>query len=283
MIGAMISHSAAPSSARPRRLASSLLACAILTAGSWGCEESGGEQTAASASAAAAPSAPAPPLPVPTPTASAEPEEEKPPKRECPDGPKADFGGDELLEAEVRFKLQKREGDIEIAELKKVRSLKLLQGRVDAIDHCLVPKMTELRDIFLGAGKLDDLSPIAELDKVMTLVASGNRISDLTPLAKLTKMDRLDLSKSRVQDLSPLAKLTELTELSLDDTPVSDLGPLAGLTKLEMLSIKRTQVKDLSPLKGLESLKTLHVNGAPVDDIYVLGKLMRGGLKVIED
>jgi internalin A len=194
----------------------------------------------------------------------------------------ADFGTDEKLEAAVRFKLQKPEGDIKVSELSKLRSLNLSQGKTDALDHCLFPHLGNLRELFLGPGKVRDLSLLEGLPKLESLRASLNQVEDIGPLAKLTKMDRLDLGHTKVKDLKPLAEMTSLTELQLDDTPVEDLTPLSGLTKLERLSIQRTRVKDLSPLAKLENLKFLYIAGAPVDNPFQLAPLQRNGLKVID-
>ena len=230
----------------------------------------------------ATPAAPPPVAP------SAEPEKKvvkKKPRKEpedCPKGNVVEFD-DPKVEQAVRFKLQKPQGPISKAELGKLRSLNLSQMPVDELDICLFPHMKSLRELFLGRGTLDDLSPIAELTKLESLRASMNQVRDITPLAKMTKMDRLDLGVTQVSDLKPLANLTALTELQLDDTPVEDVSPLAKLTKLERLSLQRTRVKDFSPLKGLKSLKFLYVKGAPgeFDAMSQLGALTQGGLKII--
>lgn len=235
-----------------------------------GCDsdEKPNEATVATASQAA---------PVPTPTLAPKPEAGPPPKKEkvCADEAVVDFDGDEVLEAQVRLKLSKPEGDIKKTDLKRVRSLNLSQGKTDELDPCIFPLLTGLKELFLGPGKLEDLSPIAELTGLVALRASLNKVSDITPLAKMTQMDRLDLGHTRVQDISALSEMTELTDLQLDDTPVSDLGPLSKMEKLERLSIQRTAVKDIGPLKGLESLKFVYVNGAPIDNPFMLGKSVK--------
>jgi internalin A len=260
------------------RLAALLLgACFAL-----GCED----KKAADAAPPAAPSAvaaPAPSVPAPKEVEPVEPEPEK--KKEpkvCKPGPVVDFGGDAALEAQVRLKAAKPKGDVSVADLGKVRSLNLSQSKVDELDPCIFPHFTNLKELFLGAGKLDDLGPIAGLKNLESLRASLNRVTDLKPLEKLSKMDRLDLGHTKVTDLTPLSGLTAMTELQLDDTPVADLKPLASCTKLERLSIQRTNVKDLSPLKPLENLKFLYTSGAPIDDKFVLSGLMARGLKITD-
>lgn len=187
---------------------------------------------------------------------------------------------DSELEKEIRKKLGKPNGKLTAKELKKVRSVNLTVGKVDYLDPCIIPKLTGLRHLYIGAGGLSDLSPLRGLVKLEGLRASMNAVSDITPLRNLVKMDQLDLGRTQVRDLSALKGMKLLTELMLDETLVQDIGPLAGLTKLERLSLKRTRVTDISQLKGLANLKFLYVGGAPIDNPYVLGDLMKQGLKV---
>src|SRR5690606_16058615 len=136
------------------------------------------------------------------------------------------------FEGAVRVKAQKPDGDLTTADLKKLRSLNLSRVRLSELDVCLFRHMTELRELFIGPGEIDDLSSIATSTKLESLGVSGNPISDLSPLAKMTKMDRLDLAHTKVTDLSVLAGMKTLTELNVDDTGVTDLTPLQALTKL---------------------------------------------------
>jgi internalin A len=168
-----------------------------------------------------------------------EPEVAKKPKKkieDCPKGQKLEIE-DEQLEQAIRFKLQKEKGELTTSDLKRLTSLNLSQMKVHELDICLFPHMTSLKELFLGPGELDDLSPIENATKLESLRASLNKVSDVSPLAKMTKMDRLDLGQTKVKDLTPLEGMTKLTELSLVGTPVEVLSPLSGMTDLERLSI----------------------------------------------
>jgi internalin A len=215
-------------------------------------------------------------------TAAAAKAEEKKPVV-CPKPPKVAFS-DPVLEAEVRRKAAKAEGELTLADLKKVRSVDLTRGGkpVDALDPCGFPLLTNLHQVYLGGGTLSDLSPLTGLTQLEGLRASMNQVSVVTPLAGMLQMDRLDLGRTQVRDLTPLKRMTKLTELMLDDTPVTDLAPVASLSNLERLSIKRTRVSDLSPIKGLRKLKFLYLGGSPAADNA--GGLKRPGLKIsVED
>jgi Leucine-rich repeat (LRR) protein len=246
-----------------------------------GCDEK--PRAPGAASAAPAPS----PLPVvasAVPAASearpsVAPHQTKPKKRarDCPKGmPKID---NREVEAAIRLKAQNPTEPLSLADLRKVRSLNISQITITELDICLFQHMTELKELFIGRGEVDDLRPIAALTKLESLRLSLNPITDLEPLSKMVKLQRVDLGHTQVKDLSPLTAATRLTELMLDDTQVQDITPLTKLEKLKILSLKNTPVKDIKPLKALKALKSLDIRGSGVEDASVV---MRPGLYVLQ-
>ncbi len=254
-----------------------LSVCAL---GLLACDDPPPEKAGATSAAAAVAEAP-PPAPAP----EAKPEAPKKPKKtlaDCPKGNEVVFEPSEI-EAQVRLKLQKPTGTVTRADLGRLTSLNLSTIELDALDVCFFAHTPKLKELFLGKGQINDLSPIADLDKLESLRASINPIADVSALSKMKNLDRLDLGRTQVADITPLRGLTKLTELQLDDAPVSDISPLSALTKLERLSLQRTRVKDLSPLKDLKELKFLYVQDSPAaDDTSVLAPLRSGGLKVFD-
>lgn len=228
--------------------------------------------------------APAPHVVEPEPSAPSAPSAEPVAEKKaivCPPAPSVQFN-DAALEAEVRRKAQKPEGTLTLADLRKVRSVDLTRagGKIESLDPCIFPLLTNLRHLYVGAGTVTDLSPIKGLIKLEGLRLSMNPVTDISALAGMTQMDRLDLGRTQIRDLAPLEGMTKMTELMLDDTPVEDVSPLVGLTKLERLSIKRTRVTDVSALRSLTKLKFLYVAGAPVENP---GAAARPGLKISDE
>ena len=216
----------------------------------------------------------------PLPSASTPPEPAKKKKVECAAGPNVDFA-DPAVETEVRRKLGKDGGTLTREDLKGVRSLNLTIKPVNDLDPCVFPLFVNLKELYLGPGELEDLSPIATLYNLETVRASVSKVRDIKPLEKLVKMDRLDLGRTQVSDISILSNLGNLTELALDDTEVSDIGPLRGLLKLEKVSVQRTRVKDLSPLKDHKKLKLVWIEGAPIEDTNALAALVNNGMRLV--
>lgn len=242
----------------------SFLLCASSALTSSGCEN---DKPAPAAPPSAKPAVPPSPPPAPAAT-SAAPQPAAKPKRkkeDCPKGPNVTID-DPQLEAQIRLKLQKAAGPISVNELHKIRSLNVSSMQLADLDVCVFPALTGLKELFLGPGDYEDLSPIAGATGLETLRASLSKVRDLTPLSKMTKLDRLDLGHTQVVDLKPIAGAVALSELVLDDTQVEDLTVLAKFSSLETLSLKNTHVKDVSPLQGLKKLKSLYVLGTPVED-----------------
>jgi internalin A len=208
---------------------------------------------------------------------------------ECPSHPSTvDFGDETALEHEVRRKLGKDKGAITPAELAQIKSLNLsnAQGaqQIHELDPCIFPMFASLKDLFLGPGDYDDLTPIQKLTTLESLRASSAPLRDLRPIEGLKRMDRLDLSHTLVGDeeLKRVGSLVNLTELMLDEDTLSDLTPVSNLKKLERLSIKKTEVKNLAPLSGLRSLKFLYIADTPITDITPVQPLMNNGLKLVQ-
>lgn len=248
-----------------------------------GCDEKPAVPSETTAAPVASAKEPAP-LPAPAPTATPAAAPEARPKKlaaDCPKGAGVSFPSSDF-EAAVRLKLQKPTGDVTQSDLKRLRSLNLVNVPLSELDVCLFPHMTGLKELFLGKGDYDDLSPIASATGLESFGATQNKVSDLSPLAKLTRLDRLDLAKSQVSDLTPIAGLALLTELTLDDTQVADLAPLAGMKQLERLSIQRTKVAQVPDFKDWKKLKFVYVVGTPADEDPTLwAPFRRAGAKIV--
>jgi internalin A len=200
---------------------------------------------------------------------------------DCPKSGAVEFESS-AFEAEVRKKIGKESGEISRADLGKLRALNVSSVKLEQLDPCVFPHMRNLKELYLGPGEYDDLSPLAGLTHLESLRASISQVKDIAPLAEMVQLDRLDLGRTRVADLTPLANMKGLTELQLDDTQVEDLTPLAKLGKLERLSIQRTKVKDVSALKGLKALEFLYIAGTPLDeDPMLVAPVRANGVKII--
>src|SRR5690242_1682944 len=105
------------------------------------CEEAPKPEAKPAASAAPVPTPSAAPAAEPTPAPT--PKAAKPKKRleDCPKGPTVSIDN-KKIEAVLRTNLKKPEGDITVADLKKVKLLNISQVRnVEELDVCLLGQM----------------------------------------------------------------------------------------------------------------------------------------------
>jgi internalin A len=252
------------------------------------CEENTPQKADATKKSAATPTERAPtgatPAEVMAASASASATAAPPPKEKPPIVCKetGDVTGDDVMMGDIRVKLKKKPDEaVKWSELSQITSLNLVKANdMKQIDPCVIPKMTGLKDLYLGSGDYDDLTPVANLAGLVTLRASINHVSDIKPLERLVRMDRLDLGRTRVRDISVISKMTELEELTIDETEVTDLTPLAACKKLARLSIKRTTITRVAPLKDLTKLRFLYVAGTAISDLNTISALTSRGLKI---
>ena len=127
----------------------------------------------------------------------------------------------------------------------------------------------------ISSNKISDLTPLANLLKLIQLYINFTEVSDLTPLANLTRLEDLYISSTEISDLTPLANLTRLEDLRASNNKISDLTPLANLTRLENLNISFNEVSDLTPLANLPSLRVINLDGNNVSDLSPLTTLPR--------
>jgi len=113
---------------------------------------------------------------------------------------------------------------------------------------------------------LHDLLGVDYFFTVKHIALSDTQVSDVTTLASLTNLESLLLDNTQVSDVTPLATLKNLQWLVLSNTPVNNLEPLAGLTNLEGLFLDNTQVSDETPLAGLTNLECLWLDNTQISD-----------------
>ena len=90
-----------------------------------------------------------------------------------------------------------------------------------------------------------------------------NAVTDISPLANLTKLVDLNIHTQNISDLSPLSGLTSLVELRLAGNSFTDLSPLRGPESLEYLELTGNNIQDIAPLSGLTNLVALDLRFNP--------------------
>ena len=104
--------------------------------------------------------------------------------------------GNSIIEAAIRYELEKPTGDLTSADLGKVTKLTIS-----------VSKLTDVKDL----ENLTQLKELKVLDNKLTKVPAG--------LEKLTKLESLDLSVGKLTQVKGLEKLTQLKYLWITGNP----------------------------------------------------------------
>ena len=115
--------------------------------------------------------------------------------------------------------------------------------------------MQNLRILDLNGNSLFGYAGIAGCKHLEYLNISGNFGDDLSPLAELKDLKTLIISfMPNIHDISPLGELTELEALYMESVGVENFSPLANLLNLKTLYIPEPSgqyAPDLTVLEGI--------------------------------
>lgn len=122
------------------------------------------------------------------------------------------------------------------------------------VDISALAGMTKMTNLQIRSISISDISALGNMkDLERLLLTYTSRLNDLSPLANCKKLLTIDMPGNAITDISVLAGLTELQEVLLNDNYVSDVTPLAGLTHLTMLLLSDNPIKDYSSLAGIRA------------------------------
>ena len=161
------------------------------------------------------------------------------------------------------------------SQLSDARTLKCARTAGNEPIQSLVglERMPNLASLDLSAQRINDLSPLSNLNKLWDLRFTNNEVVDLSPLAALPVLTNLGLSNNQIMDISPLAQLPSLRFLGLAGNRIADIGALRGSTGLAELDLRDNQIVDVGPLSGLAQLETLTAAGNRISDPAPVSKL----------
>ncbi|TYQ13072.1 UNVERIFIED_CONTAM: serine protease inhibitor/Leucine-rich repeat (LRR) protein [Acetivibrio alkalicellulosi] len=212
----------------------------------------------------------------------------------------------QFVEEYIRYTIDKQEGDILVADVKEIESLKLNNFGLGDISFLRYfeglayldlsnNQPTYVGEIVGPRNKITDLEPLSALVNLKELNLSGNNLSDIRDLESFVNLTKLNLNNNHLSDISALESLVNLTELKLSYTLISNINSLNNLTKLSSLELRRNgeltdisslenanltyidlkycKVEDISSLKNHTNLKELNLSYNRVTDISTLKNL----------
>ncbi len=134
--------------------------------------------------------------------------------------------------------------------------------------------LTQLTNIILKAGKVQDLSPLANLVNLRTIEAEYDATGkDFSWMSKLTNLKEIDMEAEGASSAQGLPSLPNLRTITLNQINVPDLAPLAqAMPNLQSVNLRNATIGDVSALATLPNLKKVNLYGATVKDFTPLGK-----------
>ncbi len=178
---------------------------------------------------------------------------------------------------------------LDLSPLAGLRSLSHLDlSDNDLADVSALAGLTGLRSLLLGGNAVRDLSPLSGLDGLRSLTLSNNGLTDVSALSGLSSLRQLWLDGNELESVRPLRRLRSLIYLHLGDNRIADISPLASLADLRRLWLPGNRVEDVSALSGLWSLQRLDLSRNQVRDVAPLSRLadlslLRLGWNRVED
>ena len=136
--------------------------------------------------------------------------------------------------------------------------------------------LTNLETLILNNFRISDVSPISGLTNLRRLVLNNNQISDISPLYGFAGLWGLELNNNLISDISPIVGIFHphaFPNLALSYNQISDLSPLAELPRFVRLELNNNQISDLAPLAGMAHLYHLHLNNNQISDVTPLAGL----------
>lgn len=188
---------------------------------------------------------------------------------------------DEAFEAKVRKALNKPEGDITIEEAAVVKSLDLSNEHFDKKDGDIknisdIKYFTALEELNISFNGISDLTPLAEIKTLRTLVFNGIKARDLSPLKDLKNMVCLVFcwnaggSDIGFENLDALSNMKNLENIDAKNAGIKDISVLSNLTKLWDIQLCDNQITDITPLANLQNLRIVLLGNNPVTDFSPL-------------
>ena len=121
-----------------------------------------------------------------------------------------------IIEAEIRYELNKPIGELTKADWEKVTKLGLYGKELTEVPKGL-EKLAQLTEVNLTRNQLTSVKGLEKLTKLKWLKLYDNKLTSVKGLEKLTQLKYLFLHDNQLTDVKGLEKLTKLRVLNLED------------------------------------------------------------------
>ena len=223
---------------------------------------------------------------------------------------------DEVIEKEVRKKVERPKGviftnevrdiselivysknlDPDLPDLHLFENLETLDisdirfdnnSKVEEVDLSSLKDLAELKTLKTSRNGIKDLSPISVLDlKVLYLNETDSEDSDLEDLNSYILAENLEelyLAENKITNISELSNFTSLKTLNLRNNGISTMTNIKDMNNLETLNLSYNSITnvDSSDIENLDNLKVLNLEGNQITNIMSLGNFKGESLREI--
>ena len=154
------------------------------------------------------------------------------------------------------------------------------------LDFTPLSTLSQLRDLTVGGGEVDDLALLDIQESVPNLTSiylENCRLTDISPIGYLSNLTSLNMWGTLVNDISPLVSLSNLSSLGIGKSTLSDISPLADFINLHSLSLWDNHITDIQAIvdnPGISEGDSVYIYDNPLNansiDNYVLQLEDRG-------
>lgn len=187
--------------------------------------------------------------------------------------------GDPVLEQRIRDNMNKPEGDITVAEAKKVTKLDLSgsspnEPKENKIrDITALAQFVNLQSLYLDWNEVSDIHPLAGLKNLEVLYLNGNgAVADFSPLQGLTKMKDIMFVGCNINDgnIVNCSQMSTLESFWVESKQLTDVGLFRNFKTLKKLTLKGCSIHDVKPIAECQDLINISLEGNPVSDLTPL-------------
>ncbi len=162
---------------------------------------------------------------------------------------------DKDLNTIIRKIINKPSGSIYESDLLKITEINMyLKENISNLEG--IQYIKNLKSIILDSeGDLEDISLLANLKELHTIILDNKKITDISALYNLKSLKTLSLDGNDINNIDIVKNLTGLKTFRIANNNIKSLNGIENLVNLEQISFGGNSICDISLLKNLSKLK----------------------------
>lgn len=175
-----------------------------------------------------------------------------------------------------RLELNNASTSPSIAPLANLTNLRELSLESYQYDYDVLNGLANLERLVFNYSTMTALPNFSALTKLRELYLAAHSISDVSNITTMPQLTVLVIDRNELTSLGALSSATNLTTLKIQNNPIVDLSGISNLTNLQVLEFDLQSAVDLFELTFLSQLTNLHISAWPVDlDLSFIGALTK--------